>query len=317
MVAPANPGDFDMMVSRHWTRTAIDSFDGSTLVISDLHLGDRSGADDFAPNEPFLQAFLEEVAPRARRVILNGDIFELWQTDLEPILFAYPRLIATLVELARQVEVIYILGNHDWLPFHAFAGVGLAGAQVLPEFGSAESGMLVLHGHQWDELTRTVGGGLPLLSAVSRMVTRLVGLCERIVPTIDDTLGEYGGRLAEFQHRHRNSPGRSGYSEGAADRYKEAAARLIREGGLRLVVAGHTHIPTLCDFDPGIYCNTGSWAFRRYPPTFAAVDDETVRLVDASTLRPLAKARLPANTKPEATKRRTAVALPLATAHEP
>ncbi|MGE5482643.1 MAG: hypothetical protein ACM3VX_07065 [Bacteroidota bacterium] len=105
MVAPANPGDFDIMMSRHWTRTAIDSFDGGTLVISDLHLGDRSGADDFAPNEPLLQAFLEEVAPRARRVILNGDIFELWQTDLEPILFAYPRLIATLVELARQVEV--------------------------------------------------------------------------------------------------------------------------------------------------------------------------------------------------------------------
>lgn len=351
-----------------WPKADRERFSDTILIVSDLHLGDRSSADDFRANESLFRSFLSEVAPSAAGLVLAGDILELWQMQLERVLMAYTRLIRDLLALAHQIPVTYVVGNHDWFPFCAFIGAQLGGITFCEEYQVTECRLLVRHGHQWDTLT--AGGcsstkrrgslnawGLSFISWVSRQVTRLVGWWERIDPDIDERLGDVGGSLRSWWERYvarapsnvtrlspvpglmpdspapaqvwasalaglmrHHTPGKEGYSEAAADRYQQAAARLVADDGQALVVLGHTHVPRLVrlpgssseggDSGPphgtigsrprcgdsdrprskrGLYVNAGSWAFSRYPPTFVAVDqrEQVVHLVDARTLHPI------------------------------
>lgn len=56
-------------------------------VVSDLHLLDRSKADDFQENEAPLRRFLQGIPDKS--LILCGDIFDLLQADLKEIEKSY------------------------------------------------------------------------------------------------------------------------------------------------------------------------------------------------------------------------------------
>jgi hypothetical protein len=93
-----------------------------TLVVSDLHLGGRTGVDvlrDPAAREPLL-----EQAARADRLVLLGDILELRHGPVREALHgAAPALQALGAALDASTEVVLVPGNHD----HAIATPWLDG----------------------------------------------------------------------------------------------------------------------------------------------------------------------------------------------
>ena len=70
------------------------------LVISDLHLADGTGTDDFgnfgvtSERENNLINFINSYNPG--KIIANGDIYELWQVKMKKIKIAHPKMLNLL-----------------------------------------------------------------------------------------------------------------------------------------------------------------------------------------------------------------------------
>ena len=94
------------------SRTRARANPGRTLVISDLHLGSRSGRD--ALERPEVLAKLLEETGRADRLVLLGDTVELLMGTPER---SMARAAAVLEQVGRAVgrdgEVVIVAGNHD------------------------------------------------------------------------------------------------------------------------------------------------------------------------------------------------------------
>jgi hypothetical protein len=121
-----------------------------TLVVSDLHLGGRTGVDvlrDPAAREPLLAEL-----GRTGRLVLLGDTLELRHGPArEALAHARPALEAMGAALPAGAEIILVPGNHDhalaapWLDGRASRPLGLE-TRVRPQTASA--------------LARQVGGWL-------------------------------------------------------------------------------------------------------------------------------------------------------------
>jgi len=84
------------------------------FVVSDLHLGDRGVRDNFVfmsegRRMQDFTSFLNYVERQNGRLIIAGDLFELWQSNVSRVLTARPWLLNRLASMGA----IYILGNHD------------------------------------------------------------------------------------------------------------------------------------------------------------------------------------------------------------
>ena len=78
------------------------------LIISDLHLGDGSSADDFGDNDDSLLKWI--TSHNADVVYLNGDIYDSWQFKMKRIKKAHPKIIKEF----KNRKYKYIRGNHDY-----------------------------------------------------------------------------------------------------------------------------------------------------------------------------------------------------------
>ena len=81
--------------------------------LSDLHLGDGEGADNFRYNETALKAALEEYEKNGYELALLGDIEEFWQFNLERIRQRYDPTIYSLIRKIGDKRVRRVFGNHD------------------------------------------------------------------------------------------------------------------------------------------------------------------------------------------------------------
>ncbi len=83
----------------------------SVYAISDLHMGDGGPRDNFAygDREDRIQLFLDFVEDNHGRLVICGDLFELWQSNVSKVL---TKRMWLLDRLARM-EAVYVLGNHD------------------------------------------------------------------------------------------------------------------------------------------------------------------------------------------------------------
>lgn len=82
------------------------------FAISDLHLGDGGPRDNFfaySDREKQFSAFLDYVEGIDGEIVIVGDFFELWQSNMSKVLM---RRMWLLDQLARMNSV-YVLGNHD------------------------------------------------------------------------------------------------------------------------------------------------------------------------------------------------------------
>jgi len=83
-------------------------------VVSDLHLGDRGPRDNFTHMDGGKRAaefwiFLNMVERNKGRLIIVGDLFELWQSNMSLVLISWYLLLDRLTAM----KATYVLGNHD------------------------------------------------------------------------------------------------------------------------------------------------------------------------------------------------------------
>lgn len=111
-----------------------------TIILSDLHIGDPRAVGSFPKIAELLNSDFD-------RLILNGDIFDLWLEDDPKVLGSFA-LTRKLAEVAQQKETYWIRGNHD----HNADKVSslLPNVPIVNNIELTEGGnkVLILHGHQ-------------------------------------------------------------------------------------------------------------------------------------------------------------------------
>lgn len=120
------------------------------LIISDTHIGDGGKFSSFGWTEDKFIQILKHIKNdyQIEKIILNGDIYELYKFDTDDIEAKYQKLIAFL----EDGKNIYIKGNHD-----AYINRGLDFYQIINSKGKT---IHIEHGHNADFMNGTKIGRL-------------------------------------------------------------------------------------------------------------------------------------------------------------
>lgn len=181
-----------------------------TVILSDLHIGDMSDADDFYTSGNFEKfiSFLEFIKndEEVEKIVIAGDFFELWQCKVEKILQMYVDLWKVFLKLKETgKKIIYIPGNHDSLPFaklvykatpFPFGPIQLTDKYDIDEEKKLifpyyfEKNIWIEHGHRFDKYNRdvsTLAGGFQ--GVLGRFIAKAIGVIERMgAKDIDEQL---------------------------------------------------------------------------------------------------------------------------------
>lgn len=184
------------------------------LSISDLHLGDGSGTDDFqyktskslGDTDGKLIAWIQSL--RVDKVVINGDLYENWQCTMPSIRRAHKKLLDYIA--AHKKKFIIITGNHDYTPAGKFSYARKTdnGKKVVFE-----------HGFQNDKNMR---------NPIVRFLVWVAGIGEKLLPNADD--------LAYLFVKHG--------SLGKINRLTEAYAQKLADT-YDIIILGHTHTPCI------------------------------------------------------------------------
>lgn len=278
------------------------------LFISDLHLG-AGPANDFHQTYQ-LHRFLDYAREEASELVILGDFLELLQCELTEIYVQHHQLLMHLFDLSRQIPVKYVIGNHDALvaiDYRSDAPSYFLGSPILvtPEYENRTLKIFAAHGHQHsllshrDDILDLSEGSTP-----GDRIAHAAGWLERHVhPKLDDflvkTYLDYKILLRKIHLQTKSyaelvTPAHSDYERLGGDygEYEKGALDVLRSDRYSLCLFGHTHRQQIQRFTrdqdgaDGLYANTGSWVENdavKYPPTFAEVSVDRVRLVDAET----------------------------------
>lgn len=255
------------------------------IFISDLHLGDGSKTDDFHRDKEFLE-FLDFAQSQAEELIILGDFLELWQADLDRVLFHHSQVINKLLVLRQKIKVTYVIGNHDYIPFVKFKDLGIG---ICLEYRDKESGIVAEHGHRYDIFNRYKNPLKSIKWPVGKYFTLFLASLERWVhPNIDILARNVAENIDEFLQeamaiRNKVTPTMKEYIKrgGHFAEFNEAVKRHINQGE-RIVIFGHTHKAQLQNVENGIYANCGAWTDGTVP-TYIAYKHKRIELVNALT----------------------------------
>ena len=235
----------------------------SIYVVSDLHMGDGGPRDNFAygSHEKDFLTFLDMVEDNHGRLVICGDLFELWQSNISKVITKR----VWLLDRLSRMEATYVLGNHDadlryfmsdererlWLNHPFFR-------RMTNSFSRVVGGRRFhfTHGHVADPYCSSDTPGLGRITAIYS------GLCEDKnggpmldkYRTVEDKAVGRLERLVSLWDRLRGKP----------DRFTAINRRLHKllvepAGGYDVIVCGHTHFPGHIG---EWHYNSGTWAER-------------------------------------------------------
>jgi len=253
------------------------------IFISDLHLGDGSRTDDFHRDRELLK-FLEFVENEAQELVIVGDFLELWQADLDRILFRHNEVINKVLSLRNKIKATYIIGNHDYIPFIKFTDSGIG---ICLEYHDPEIGIIAEHGHRYDVFNRYKNPLQSIKWPSGRRFALLAASLERLVsPNVDVWLEKalenteaFIGHAAFIRNKITPSSGEYLRKGGHFGEFNEAVKGRI-DNGARVVIFGHTHRCQLESTGKGIYANCGTWVDSA-TPTYIAYDKGKIWLREA------------------------------------
>lgn len=217
------------------------------LVISDLHLANGTGTDDFGTFENSVErenrliAFIEKYNPQ--QIYINGDIFELWQVKMKKIEEVHPIILNFINSDSR---VIKLIGNHD------YSLGGTLKVSLTTENGKK---ICITHGFEYEKR---------LKNKIGRFFSWILGKIELLFPNIDNF----------FSHKHYLN---KGIRQKVLD-YGKA----ILEKGYDIVVVAHSHGLTKHEFGTKIYANSGTCQEGKREGVLIDLSDGSVRLVSDS-----------------------------------
>lgn len=217
------------------------------LILSDVHLG------TYGCHAKELLQYLKTIKPG--RVILNGDIIDMWQFTKRYWPHSHMQVVQHLTEwVAKGIPVYYITGNHDEM-LRKFKGFSLGSFHIcnklLLQLPTGKA--WIFHGDVFDVtmkhskwLAKFGGKGYDWLILLNRMVN-----------WISEKLG--GGRISLSKKIKDNVKSAVKY----ISNFEEVAADLAIERGYAHVVCGHIHQPCIREIvrEKGSvqYLNSGDW----------------------------------------------------------
>jgi UDP-2,3-diacylglucosamine hydrolase len=216
-------------------------------VVSDIHLGAVPPETERA-----FRGFLDHVAREAASLLINGDLFDFWFEYRSVILREHYRVLARLADVVEAgVRVWFVGGNHD-----AWAGSFLrdeVGVELLS--GPVEMTLdgrktLVAHGDG-------VGKGDFKYRALKTVIRHpiSIGAFRMLHPDLGRRIA---GRASSTEHKAGGGDtaarGRAAFIRGWAEE------QLRADPSLELVLAGHAHVASIDEVEPGrFYVNSGDW----------------------------------------------------------
>lgn len=212
-----------------------------TIVMSDFHLGStRSKTKEIA-------GFLSELIKfPPKRLVLAGDIFELWSTNYKKIGANEHRIITLVAHLSELgTKIVYIPGNHD-RAFRAFYNFTFGKIKMRTEYiiKHGQKKYLVLHGDEFDAFTRNH-------VIISILLDQLYVLLVKMWSFINSFSRSKNSLSAEKNSKK--------YEE-IVSKIKKLALNYAKSRKLDGIVIGHSHWPEIHINSKGlIYANAGDW----------------------------------------------------------
>ncbi len=217
------------------------------VVISDVHLG------TFGCHADQLLTYLNSISPK--KLILNGDIIDIWQFKKRYFPKSHLRVIKKIMDMAADgTEVVYITGNHDEL-LRKFSDLTIGNISIVDKLVLDLDGKKawIFHGDVFDLsiqnakwLAKLGGYGYDLLILLNRFVNW--------------SLEKFGKDRYSLSKKIKESV--KGAIKYIHD-FEEVAAELAIENGYDYVICGHIHQPTIVTKENKIgqttYLNSGDW----------------------------------------------------------
>ena len=204
-------------------------------LASDMHLGDGSERDDFAPHTArFVDSLLE--IPQGAQIILAGDVADLWRYEFKDILKHY----GLVFELLAARNAVWLAGNHDRRILQPNY------RDRLPKGLEFEKRMFVhgwyiCHGDEFDLLNGQ-------WFWIGKLATELISAIGMFSAKAEDTLAHWPGKLMKTGRHSRKHT----FRQHALDFIEHL---LLGRELCKGIVCGHTHRVAN---DRG-YINTGLW----------------------------------------------------------
>lgn len=235
--------------------------DKGLYFITDAHLG--AGADT-REREKALCRLLDEIAPKAAKVIFLGDMFDFWFTYRYVVPRGYTRLLGRLAQMADAgIEMHFFIGNHDmWLfdYLHEEMGIIMHDDPEVMEYDGKR--FLVGHGDGLGHLDRHYD--------ILRWIFR-----NRCNQWLFSLLPEWMtfGIAQQWSRKHRagkleKTPEILDYQGDDQEGIVLYCRERMQQEHIDYCVFGHRHTPLLKEITaPGdltaTYCNVGDWLLHR------------------------------------------------------
>lgn len=211
-----------------------------TLILSDLHIGDPR----YENNDLTIKIIIKEPFDR---LILNGDVVDLWTTTIKRL--RNNPILQYLSKIAETKEVIWVLGNHDWL---ARGKNLIPGAVEVESYKIPDTNIMCVHGHQVYEF--------------QNMAWHAVA---------STTISLWFWRTIGWHLQHFFTTGRH-YKWFVSRRRKAILNRFGKHSST--IIMGHTHLVGYCSNDFAQVYDIGSLSIRR---VYAIVENGLVWLKKA------------------------------------
>ncbi len=203
-----------------------------TLVISDIHLG-----------SPLVDKKLEIMnlmkLEKYDIIVLNGDIFDVWEDSFNNILLANLDLVKLLHRLSKEKTVYFIMGNHD--PHIIEIEKLFPDIVVLHELLIDED-ILIIHGDEFDDLVTKYSWFAKLAFIPNWISERLFRF-------------NLKAEFREFFYSISNKKNKPYFNQLVNDIEKEAVEKY--KDKCRYLIMGHTHTPKRVDKLNFSYINCG------------------------------------------------------------
>lgn len=217
------------------------------LVLSDLHLG------TFGCHAKELIAYLHSVRPK--KIILNGDIIDIWSFNKRYFPKDHFRVIEIFLELLQDgVEIYYLTGNHDDT-MRRLSDISLGRFKLLDKLILKIDGKLYwfFHGDVFDTsiqhakwIAKLGGKGYDLLIRINRLVNVVLQKMGRSPMSLSKSIKNNVKKAVKYM-----------------DDFEMVAAELAIDQGFDYVICGHIHLAQNRRIDIGNksvqYMNSGDW----------------------------------------------------------
>ena len=217
------------------------------VVISDVHLG------TYGCHARELLMYMKSIRPG--KVVLNGDIIDIWQFSKRYWPKAHMKVIKRILEWTSQgIPVYYVTGNHDEM-LRKFTGFELGSFQIVNKVVLNLDGCKawIFHGDVFD-VTMQHSKWLAKLGAVGY---DFLILLNRATNFFSKKLGY--GKLS-MSRKIKNSV-KSAVK--FINNFEQTAADIASENGFDYVVCGHIHHPEMREIQGEhgtvLYLNSGDW----------------------------------------------------------